>query len=380
MKLRSNLPNICKLTATGLLIGTVATPSMASEVSSVPFGTTANGAAVDVYTMRNRSGMNVSVLSYGGALHEITAPDRKGKINNVIVSLPDLKAYEHRANFSTLLGRYANRISNGGFTIDGVHYPLPSNSHGITSHGGPKGFGSRVWTGKTFSRGKHAGVELSYRSADGENGFPGNLSVSATYTLTDDNTLRIDYRATTDKPTVVNLSHHVYFNLAGNGCVCEQTLQVFADRYTPIDARKLVTGAIEPVAGTPLDLRQPVLLRERLDADHAQIRFGDGLDHNFVLNQRTPSELSRAARLEDPAAGRVLDVYTTQPGLQVYTGNGFDGSLKDAAGRPIQRRGGIALETQHFPDSPNHPEYPTTELRPGQTFVSTTEFRFGVDR
>lgn len=352
--------------------------AQAADVAQSPFGITAAGAAVDRFTLRSRHGMTVSVLSYGGIIHEILTPDRNGKLDNVVISLADLKAHESRPNFSSLLGRYANRIAGGGFTLDGVRYPLPSGSNGVSSHGGPNGFGSRVWKGITFQHGKEAGVILKYHSADGENGYPGNLDTQVTYTLNDNNTLSIDYQATTDKPTVLNLSHHTYFNLSGAGCVCDLKAQVFADRYTPIDSRKLVTGPIEPVAGTPLDLRKPTLLREMLDATHEQIRFGNGLDHNFVLNKSAPGSLTQAIRLEDPESGRTLNVYTTEPGLQIYSGNSFDGSMNDAAGRPIRKRSGIALETQHFPDSPNHPQYPTTVLRPGQTFKSTTAFRFGT--
>jgi aldose 1-epimerase len=298
----------------------------------------------------------------------------------VVLALRDLQAYEARANFSSLLGRYANRIAGGGFTLDGRRYDLPGNADGISSHGGPRGFGARNWRGETFRHDQAVGVVLRYRSADGENGYPGNLSVSATFTLTQDNTLRIDYQASTDKPTVLNLSHHAYFNLAGEGSVYDHRVQVFADRYTPIDAHKVPTGQIDAVEATPLDLRTPTRLGERVDASHAQIVLAKGFDHNFVLNKPSQSRLTLAARITEPKSGRILEVSTTEPGLQLYTANGFDGSLQNAKGQPLARGAGMAVETQHFPDSPNRPAFPSTVLLPGKVFSSTTEYRFGVTK
>ena len=316
------------------------------EVSRAPYGVAASGEHVDVFTLRNDKGMVVRVLTYGGTITEISMPDRHGSFANVVLSLPDLKAYETRANFSSLLGRYANRIAEGGFTLDGVRYNLPSNAQGISSHGGPNAFSTKVWRAKPLK----TGVELTYVSADGENGYPGKLSVSVAYLLTD--VFKIRYTARTDKPTVVNLSHHVYFNLAGSGTIQGQSLQVFADQYTPFDARKIPTGQIDSVAGTELDFRAPTVLGDRL------------VDHNFVLGDpRCGGTLRLAARLTDPGSGRNLVVVTTQPGIQVFTG----------------RPGGVALETQHFPNSPNQPTFPSTVLRPGQVFSEETEYRFGAD-
>lgn len=324
--------------------------------------------------------MTVRLLSYGGIITEIAVPDRRGVSGNVVLALRDLQAYEARANFGSLLGRYANRISGGGFTLQGKRYDLAGNADGISSHGGPRGFGARVWQAETFQHGEDAGVTLRYLSVDGENGYPGNLAVKAIFTLTEANALRIDYEAATDRATVLNLSHHAYFNLAGGASVYEHRVQVMADRYTPIDASKVPTGAIEPVAGTPFDLRVATRLADRVESNHPQVLLAKGFDHNFVLDKPAAGALSLAARIVEPGSGRSLEVRTTQPGLQLYTANGFDGSLRDAAGHALNRGAGIALETQHYPDSPNQSAFPSTRLDPGATFRSTTEYRFGLAR
>lgn len=364
------------LSALGLLA--VCTVGAAAEVSSAQFGVTVKGESIDAFTLQNARGMSVRILTYGGIVNELRAPDRNGRCENVVLSLPDLRAHENRANFSSLLGRYANRISGGGFTLDGRRYDLVSNAQGISSHGGPGGYGARRWSAAAFQGTDVAGVVLHDLSFDGENGFPGSVSMEVTFTLTGENALRIEYRGTTDRPTVLNPSHHVYFNLAGGGSVFEHRAQVFASRFTPIDERKLPTGAIEDVTGTPLDLRTPVRLADRIDVDHPQIRIARGFDHNFVLDKPLAGALTLAARVEEPASGRTLEVRTTEPGLQVFTANGFDGSLKDALGRPLERGAGVALETQHYPDSPNRPDFPSTVVRPGETFHSVTEYRLLV--
>lgn len=360
--------------------GLVASASLAAEVMRAPYGVTAAGRPVEVFTLKNDHGMSVKVLSYGGIITQINAPDRTGAIRNVVLELADLKAYEAKPFFSSLLGRYANRISGGGFTLDGVRYDLPSGPDGISSHGGPTSLAKQVWTGTPFQRRGEAGVTLTYVAADGEGGYPGALSVNVTYTLTRKNVLRIDYRATTDKPTVVNLSHHAYFNLAGGGTIHDQTVQVLAQAFTPIDARKLAVGTVAPVAGTGLDLRKPGKLGDRLAVDDPQIRLGNGFDHNFVIDGGGRGKLVTAVRMADPPSGRTLEVRTTQPGVQLFTANSFDGTLKTPDGRPLNKGAGLAIETQHFADSPNHPNFPTTVLRPGRVFRETTEFRFGVTR
>jgi aldose 1-epimerase len=284
--------------AAGLL--SAAAPALGATATRAPYGVTAAGAPVEVFTLANDRGMSVKVLSYGGVITQVNVPDRKGQVVNVALELADLKTYEARANFSSLLGRYANRISNGGFTIDGVRHDLPSSAEGTSSHGGATGFSSRLWTGTPFKRHGEAGVTLAYTAVDGEGGYPGTLKVAVTYTVTRKNALRIDYRATTDKPTVINLSHHVYFNLAGGGTVYDQTAQVLAQTYTPINARKLATGEIAPVAGTALDLRKPARLGDRVTADDPQIRFANGFDHNFVVDGGGRGKLVPAVRVADP--------------------------------------------------------------------------------
>lgn len=363
---------------TGLGLLAACTVVGAAEVSRAQFGVTAKGESIDAVTLENARGVSVRVLTYGGIINELRAPDRNGKCENVVLSLPDLSAHEDRANFSSLLGRYANRISGGGFVLDGRRYDLKSNAQGISSHGGPGGYGARRWSAAEFKGPDVAGVVLHDRSFDGENGFPGNVSMQVTFTLTADNVLRIEYQGTTDQPTVLNPSHHVYFNLAGGGSVFEHHAEIFASRYTPIDERKLPVGLIEDVAGTPLDLRKSVRLADRVDADHPQIRIARGFDHNFVLDKPAADALTLAARIEEPTSGRALEVRTTEPGVQLFTANGFDGSLKDALGRPLERGAGIALETQHYPDSPNQPAFPSTVVRPGETFHSVTEYRLLV--
>jgi len=362
-------PLVCTVVARGVF---------AAETARELYGVTSQGERVEAYTLRNDRGMRVKVLSYGGILNEVVVPDKKGSCGNVVLTLPDLQAYEARSNFSSLLGRYANRIANSGFTLDGVRYELKSNASGVASHGGEQGFSSRNWSGQPFKAGKSAGVVLSYVSDDGESGFPGKLAVQVRYTVDDDNTLSLDYRATTDKPTVLNLSHHVYFNLSGEADVYDHRAQVLADRYTLIDARKVPTGEIAPVAGTPLDLRQLTRLGDRVKSKYPQIALGNGFDHNFVLNKPSPGALAVAARVESRVSGRMLELSTTQPGLQLYTANGFNGSLHNSKGQPIVQGAGVALETQHFPDSPNQPKFPSTVLRPGEEFRSTTRFRFAV--
>lgn len=364
----------------GGLLATHSTPALAAQATRAPYGVTAGGAPVEVFTLENDRGMTVKVLSYGGIITQVVVPDRKGAFANVALELPDLKAYEAKPNFSALLGRYANRISHGGFTLDGVRHDLPSSTEGVSSHGGATGFSTRVWSGTPFQRHGEAGVTLAYDAADGEGGYPGALKVQVTYTVTRKNVLRIGYRAVSDKPTVVNLSHHVYFNLAGGGTVYDQTVQVKAKTYTPIDARKLPVGQIAPVAGTALDLLKPIRIGDRAMADDPQIRFANGFDHNFVIDGGGRGKLVSAVRMADTASGRTLEVRTTQPGVQLFSANSFNGALKDARGRPLDKGAGLAIETQHFADSPNHADFPSTVLRPGELFSQTTEFRFGVSK
>lgn len=380
MALAANQTRAALAAALLLAAGLASTQALAAAATRAPYGVTAAGAPVEVFTLKNDHGMTVKVLSYGGVITQVAVPDRAGRVQNVALELADLKTYEARANFGSLLGRYANRISNGGFSIDGVRHDLPSSAEGVSSHGGATGFSTRLWTGAPFQRHGEAGVTLAYTAVDGEGGYPGTLKTTVTYTVTRKNVLRIAYRATTDQPTVINLSHHVYFNLAGAGTVYDHTVQVLASRFTPINARKLATGQIAPVAGTALDLRQPVRLGDRVSADDPQIKFGAGFDHNFVIDGGGRGKLVPAVRVADPASGRTLEVATTQPGVQLFTANSFNGTLKTPEGRSLDKGAGLAIETQHFADSPNHPNFPSTVLRPGKVFKETTEFRFGVSQ
>lgn len=331
-----------------------------------PFGRLSTGEPVLAYTIRNAR-IEVTILDYGGIIHAIKAPDRAGKVANVVRTLETLSDYEGNATFSKIVGRFAGRIGGGGFTLDSKRYDLVSRPDGVSVHGGPGGFGSRLWA----SSAAECGVDLSLRSRDGENGFPGNLQVKAEFRIVDVD-LRIEYRATTDKPTVVNLTHHAFFNLSNAPDVYGHMLQINADQWLPTDGKRVPAGEIAPVTGG-LDLRKGRGVGPVATSNEAAIKANNGLDHTFVLNDR------HAATLSDAASGRVLDVFTSEPGLVVFSTNGWNGSLRDAEGRPLLKGGGLALETQHFPNSPNIPSFPATVVRPEAPLHSATIFRFGID-
>jgi aldose 1-epimerase len=333
---------------------------------------------VQIYTLTNAKGMSVRVLTLGGAVDQVNVPDRQGRSANVVFSLPDLKAYEGQTTVNTLVGRYANRI-RGGFTLDGVHYPLQQNARGVTGHGGPPSYGTRVWTAEPVAApAGAAAVRLKLVSPDGDQGFPGALNISVTYTVTAANELRLDYEATTDKPTVLNLTLHPYFNLRGSGSVYDHRLQILADNTTEVDADLVPSGKMFPVAGTALDFRRFTPVGARIRSTEPQMLYGRGYDHNFVVNKGSDS-LRLVARLHDPESGRLLEVETTEPGMQVYTANHFNGTVRNAAGQMIRQSDGIALETQRHPNTPNIPAFPSAVLRPGETWRSTTVYRFATD-
>lgn len=336
------------------------------NVQSRPFGTLSSGEPVRAYTISSGR-IEVTVLDFGGILHEIRAPDRDGRIKNVVRNLATLSDYERNPSFSRIIGRFAGRIGNGGFTLDGRRYELAARPDGVISHGGPGGFGSRLWTGRPVD----CGVDLALASKDGENGFPGNLRVEAAFRI-DGADLHIDYRAVTDKPTVVNLTHHAFFNLSGAPDVHDHELTINAGRWLATDARRVPTGETPAVRGA-LDLRGGRKVGEAANAADPAIQASNGLDHTFVLDDR------HAASLRDAASGRVLEVFTSEPGIVVFSANSWNGSLRDADGRPLLKGGGLALETQHFPNSPNIPAFPTTVVRPGSPLHTTTIFRFRVD-
>ncbi|MDE2748265.1 MAG: galactose mutarotase [Chloroflexota bacterium] len=344
------------------------------------YGRTKDGRTVEAYTLRNAAGMEVKCISFGGILTSISVPDRQGGFANVALGFDNFAQYEaEHPYFGAITGRYANRIDGGAFALDDVDYRLFKNDGENSLHGGEVGFDKRIWTVSESD----SALELSYRSPDGEEGYPGNLDVSVRYSLSEGNALQIDYAALTDAPTVVNLTNHSYFNLMGEGegTIYDHILTLHADHYTPTDARQIPTGEKAPVDGTPFDFRQPKTIGSGQRSSHPQIIAAQGYDHNFVLNRAglSDGELGLAARAYEPVSGRVLEVWTTEPGLQFYAGNFLDATLVGSSGRLYRQSDGFALETQHFPDSPNKPEFPSTVLRPGQRFESTTEYRFSTD-
>ena len=332
-----------------------------------------DGTAVKIYTLSNAHGMKAKLTEYGATLTELWVPDRAGTLENVVLGYERLDSYVAAPFFvGATLGRVANRIANGKFTLDGREYTLATNRAPNHLHGGVKGFDKRVWT----SLHAPAGVMFSYTSPDGEEGYPGTLRVTVTYRLTDANELAIDYMATTDKPTPINLTNHSFFNLAGSGTILDHVLTINADRYTPVNASLVPTGELASVVGTPLDFRRARRIGERIEEMRS---VANGYDNSLVLN-RTSDALTLAARVEEPRSGRVLEIWTTEPGVQFFTGNRFDGTFPGVGGVAYNRHAGFALEPQHFPDAINHPEFPSVVLRPGHTFRSSTVYRFTTRR
>ncbi|APW37847.1 galactose mutarotase [Rhodoferax koreense] len=354
---------------------------MPPRITVQEFGRLPGGRVVSEYTLDNGRGLRLSAMQYGGIVTELQVPDREGRNGNVVLGLPSLVDYlERNPHFGTIVGRYGNRIAGGRFQLDGETFQLPLNDGPNALHGGPRGFGAQWWDIAPVEADADGriGLELTRTSADGEEAYPGRLGLTVRYSLGLDQSWRIDYRAETDRPTVLNLTHHDYFNLAGGGSVLDHELQLFAGRYTPVDATLIPTG-IADVAGTPFDFRQPRRIGERIREPHEQLVRARGYDHNWVLD-RTAGDagLARAARLSHAASGRVMEVFTTEPGVQFYSGNFLDGTLVGRSGQAVRQGDGLCLETQHFPDSPNRPEFPSTVLRPGQVFESSTVHRFST--
>ena len=351
-----------------------------TPVKREPFGTV-TGTPVEVFTLTNKNGVEVRAISYGGIITSIKTPDRTGAMGDIVLGFTSLDGYlgDHPF-FGAIIGRYGNRIAKGRFTIDGVAHQLATNNGPNHLHGGVKGFDKALWKAEVLpaARGQSA-VAFGYTSADGEESYPGRLDVRVIYRLTDDNQLFVEYEARTDKATHVNLTQHSYFNLAGEGSgdILGHQLMIDADRYTPVDATLIPTGELASVEGTPFDFRQPTAIGARINASHPQIAVGPGYDHNWVLNRQS-KELQPVAGVLEPTSGRTLEVSTTEPGLQFYAGNFLDGKLVGKSGRPYGRRSGFCLETQHYPDTPNHGNFPTTLLRPGEEYKSRTAFTFGV--
>jgi aldose 1-epimerase len=361
-------------------------------VTKKAFGTAPDGQAVDLYTLTNANGMRVDITNYGGIIVRLLVPDRDGKLGDVVLGYDNLDDYiKDNPYFGSIIGRYGNRIAKGKFTLDGKQYTLAVNNGPNHLHGGLKGFDKVVWKATPFEEpgqdGGEVGLKLHYVSQDGEEGYPGTLTVTVTYELNNRDELEIEYEATTDKPTIVNLTNHSYFNLAGQGTgdILGQVLMLNADRFTPIDATLIPTGELRPVAGTPLDFRKPTAIGARISADDEQIKFGGGYDHNFVLNKGGKTlageddPLTLAARVYAPSTGRVMEVWTDQPGIQFYSGNFLDGTNVGKGGKVYKYRYGFCLETQHFPDSPNKPQFPSVVLRPSETYQTETVYKFSTE-
>jgi aldose 1-epimerase len=352
--------------------------SMNAEVTKAPFGVARNGNPVDMYTLKSPE-LQVKLITLGARIQAIDAPDKNGHFADVVLGHPNAASYQDDGGtyFGAVVGRYGNRIAKGQFAVDGKTYHVPVNNNGQSLHGGTDGFDNRIWTAKQFAD----GVEFTLVSPDGDQGYPGELTAHVRYTLTGHD-LKIEYSATTTKPTVLNLTNHAYFNLGGegNGTILNHRLQINADHYTPVDSVLIPTGDLPPVAGTPFDFRTPHAIGERIEATNDQLKIAGGYDHNWVLNGPAGT-LRTAAIVTDPSSGRILTVKTTEPGVQFYTGNFIkDGTITGPGGKKYLRRGGFCLETQHYPDSPNHPTFPSTLLRPGQTYHSTTVFSFTASK
>jgi aldose 1-epimerase len=374
------------LTSAGLgaacLIGctSMSNPTPSGTISQAPFGNTPDGTPVAIYTLRNSKGMEARIMTYGGIVQSLKVPDKNGKLGDVVLGYDDLDGYlKASPYFGALVGRYGNRIGGAKFTLEGKTYTLATNNGPNSLHGGIKGFDKVVWKATSLMTADGPALQLTYFSKDGEEGFPGNLKVTAVYTLTDNNELRLDFTATTDKPTVCNLTHHSYFNLAGqgNGDILGHEVYINSDKTTPVDKELITTGKFASVDGTPFDFRKPTTIGARINDPDTQLQYGPGYDHNWVIN-KPMGKLGLQARVYEPTSGRVMEVFSTEPGLQFYTGNSLDGSITGKGGKVYQRRTGFCMEPQHYPDSPNKPMFPTTELKPDQAFQNTIIYKFSV--
>ena len=370
--------------AAGACGGTTDAPS--AGVTKSTFGVTAEGDSAHLYTLSNGDDVTITIMNYGGIITSFEVPDREGQMEDIVLGFDSLAGYRSEAYaaanpyFGALIGRYGNRIADGEFSLDGEMYTLETNNGPNHLHGGTEGFDRVLWEADPFEGEGEVGLVLTHTSPDGHGGYPGRLDVEVTYTLTDENELAIDYQASTSKATPVNLTQHSYFNLDGqaDGSILDHELMINAETFTPTDSTLIPTGTFRSVADTPFDFREPTPIGARIDQDHRQLEIAGGYDHNFVLARQDRDSLHLAARVYDPDTGRQMDVLTTEPGLQFYSGNFLDGSLTGKGGASYPRRSGLALETQHFPNSPNEPDFPSTILRPDETYSSRTVYRFST--
>jgi aldose 1-epimerase len=367
-----------------LMLATLSAQAAGLSSEHKAFGKTNDGTPVEQYILRNSHGLTATVITYGGILQSLKVPDKNGKFDDVVLGFDNVQGYQSgTAYFGATIGRFGNRLANGAFELDGKRYQVPLNDGSNSLHGGPRGFDKDVWKAQPSNGKDSVGVTLTYLSADGEMGFPGNLKTEVTYSLNEQNELRIDYKASTDKATVLNLTNHSYFNLAGagNGDVLKQLATLHASHYTPVTGKLIPTGELAPVAGTPMDFTQPTAIGKHIKADHPQLKFAEpnqgGFDFNWVLNAM--GDVGQlAAEVSDPQSGRRLQLYTTEPGVQFYTSNFLDGSVKGKADKVYPHWGAFTLETQHYPDSPNQPTFPSTRLDPGKTYTQSTVLKFSA--
>jgi aldose 1-epimerase len=378
--MKINLINM--LLATSLIFAACSEKKSGASITSEEFGKMPDGQKVLVYTLKNNNGLKAKISEYGATLVSLEAPDKEGKIADVILGYSNLDGYlKGDSYYGKTVGRFANRIAKGKFTLDGKEYTLAINNAPNHLHGGPKGYHSVVWKSEVIDNKGYPALKLTYHSPDGEEGYPGNMDIEVVYTWNDDNNLVIDYKAKTDQNTIVNLTHHSLFNLKGecNGDILDHVLTLNASAFTPVDSTLIPTGEIRPVDGTPLDFRTPHAIGERINSDYEQIIKGKGYDHNWVIDRKDTS-LVLAATVLEPKSGRVMKVYTTEPGIQFYTGNFIDGKFVGKTNKPHLYRSGLALEAQHYPDSPNQPKFPSVVLKKGEVYTQTTEYRFSIEK
>jgi aldose 1-epimerase len=374
-----HLATMVMLSAVGLsagLMGCAAWAQSIGAIEKIPFGAAPDGTPVELYTLRNSKGMEARIMTYGGIVISLKTPDKNGKLGDVVLGYDHLDGYlKSSPFFGAIIGRCGNRIARGKFTLNGRVYTLAINNPPNHLHGGVKAFDKVVWQATSQMTPKGPSLRLGYLSKDGEEGYPGNLSVTAIYTVTEGNELRVEFTATTDQDTVCNLTQHSYFNLRGGGEILDDLFQINADKFTPTDGALIPTGELRPVTGTLFDLRQPAAIRARIDQPDDQLKIAGGYDQNFIIN-KPPGQLGLCARVSDPASGRVLEVWSTAPGVQFYTANFLDGSITGKDGWTYQKRQAFCLEPQNYPDSPNHPDFPSVVLHPGQIYKHTILYRF----